>query len=155
MSEIIEELDENQEAHSRNIEDDIVVEDIEQIRIETPQISSEEVSISDVIHQIGHSRNNFVNIWKDRTENHQTPCLPGISTMVQTLNKYLKNSLISLLIILFYGPHYVTAMYGFVTNSGCENSTLRLMSEICQYCIVVFDFGLPLLIKFKLDRLSQ
>ena len=155
MSEMIEELDENQEAHSRNIEDDIVVEDIDQIRIETPPISSEEVSICGIIQEIDHSRNNFVNNRIDQTENHPIPCLPGISTILETLNKYLKNSLISLVIILFYGFHYVTAMYGFVTNSGCENSTLVLMSEISQYCVILFDLCLPLLINSKLDRLSQ
>ena len=160
MSEIRQELDENQEAHSRNIEDDIVVEDIEQIRTETPHISSYQSSISRVTQEIEHSRNNFVNNWIDQTENHQIPCLPRISTMLETLKvfevrKYLKNSLISLVIILFSGPHYVTAMYGFVINFECEDSTLRLMSEISLYCITVHDLCLPYLIKLKLDRLSQ
>ena len=161
MSQIIRELDENQAHYSRNVEDDIVVEDIEQIRIESPQNQAhysrnvEEDIVVENIEQIrieSHSRNNS---WIDQTENHQTSCLPGISTMFQTLNKYLKNSLISLVIILFYGPHLVTAMYGFVTNSGCEDPTLRLMSEISQICIIVLDICLPLLIKLKLDRLSQ
>lgn len=75
--------------------------------------------------------------------------------LIQTLNKYFKNTLMSLLILTSQLPWYSTAMYGFITNSGCENPTFRLMSEISEYSIIMFNIILPVLIKLKLDRLSK
>ena len=69
--------------------------------------------------------------------------------------KYLKNTLMSLLILSFHLPWYSTFLYGFITNSGCEDPTFWWMMEIIQYLNAVFDIFLPLLIKLKLDRLSQ
>ena len=149
----LRELDENQETHAGNVEDDIVVEDIELVRIETPtENSSEQVSLGVMIHEIGET--NIEDIFNDPTENQQIQCLPGAGLMMQTLNKYFKNTLLSLLILLAQLPWYSTALYGFITNSGCEDPTFRLMMEICQYFTAVFDIFLPFLIKFKLDRLS-
>ena len=144
----------NQLAPAENLEDDIVVEDIELVRIETPQHSSEQVSIGMMIGEISQLQNTESN-WNDRTENQQSQCLPGMGVMMQILNKYFKNTLLSLLILTSELPWYVTVMYGFITNSGCENPTFMLMSEISFFGIIVFNFCSPFLIKLKLDRLSQ
>ena len=139
-------------THEENVEDDIVVEDIELVSIETPtQNSSDEVSFGVMIHEIGESK--IEEIFNDKIENKEIQCFPGVGLMMQTLNKYLKNTLMSLLILSFQLPWYSTAIYGFITNSGCDDPTW--MVEICQYFIVVFDFFLPLLIKLKLERLSK
>ena len=81
-------------------------------------------------------------------------CLPGISIM-KTINKYFKNALISLLILACEFPWYVSNLYGFLTDSGCENSTLRSMSTLSFYYMWIFYLVLPFLIKIKLDRLSE
>ena len=144
----------NQETHARNVEDDIIVQDIELVRIETPQLSSDQVSTR----VRSGERSQLSNTdWNDQTAtaNQQIPCLPGIGVVIEILNKYLKNTLMSLLILSSELPLYLTAMYGFITNSGCENPTFMLMSEISYCSIFMFDIFLPFLIKLKLDRLSQ
>ena len=154
MSELNRELDENQETHAANVEDDIVVEDIELVSIETlTQNSSEQVSFGMMIHEIGET--NTEDIFNDKTENEEIQCFPAVGLMMKTLNKYLKNTLMSLLILSFQLPWYSTFLYGFITNSGCEDPTFWWMMEIIQYLNAVFDIFLPLLIKLKLDRLSQ
>ena len=155
MSELNRELEENQETHSRNMEDDIVVEDIELAREKEtpPQISPDQVSFGMMIHEINETH--IENIWNDQPENEQIQCVPVVGLMIQTLNKYLKNTLMSLLILSSTLPWYSTVIYGFITNSGCEDPTFLWMVEISYYCIIVFDFFFPILIKHKLDRLSK
>ena len=144
MSELGRELEENQDTHSENVEDDEVVEDIELVN------SSDQVSFGVMIREISKTNNR-----NDKTENEQNQCLPGVVPMIQTLNKYLKNTLMSLLILSYHLPWYSTALYGLITNSGCEDSTFGMMVEMSQYFFAVFDFCLPFLIKLKLDRLSK
>ena len=146
ISELNGELEENHETHAGNVEDDIVVEDIELVTIKTPQLSSDQVSIGVMIGEISQTG------WNDQTK---CQCLPGVGVVIQTLNKYFKNTLMSLLILSSELPLYLTAMYGFITNSGCENPTFMLMSEISYYSIFMFDIFWPFLLKLKLDRLSQ
>ena len=154
ISEIHKESEEDQENHAGNVEDDIVFEDIELVRIETPpQIFSDQVSIEVMIHEISEADRD--NIWNDQTESEQIQCFPGMDMMIQTLNKYFKNTLMSLLILSSELPVNLTIMYGLITNSGCENPTFMLMSEISHYSVFIFDISLPFLIKLKLDRLSQ
>ena len=154
ISELHRESEENQENLAGNVEDDIVVEDIELVRIETPpQISYNQVSIGVMIHEISEA--NLENNWNDQTESEQIQCLPRKNKMIQTLNKYFKNTLMSLLILSSALPLNLTNMYGLITNSGCENPTFMLMSEISYYSVFIFDIFLPFLIKLKLDRLSQ
>ena len=154
ISELHKESEEDQVNHAGNVEDDIVFEDIELVRIETPpQIFSDQVSIEVMIHEISEA--NIDNIWNDQTESEQIQCFPGLDMMIQTLNKYFKNTLMSLLILSSELPVNLTIMYGLITNSGCENPTFMLMSEISYYSVFIFDISLPFLIKLKLDRLSQ
>ena len=155
FSELHKGLEENQETHEGNLEDDIVVEDVELVTTETPQNSSDQVSIGVMISEISQLPNtNLENTWNDQIDNQQIPCIE-IGLIIQTLNKYFKNTLMSVLILSSELPWYLTSMYGFITISGCENPTFMLMSEISYYSFIVFDICLPLLIKLKLDRLSQ
>ena len=125
-----------------NGENDIVTEHIELVTIETHP-SSDQVSDGLMIHEI-------------RTENDPILCPPGVGLIIQTLNKYLKNTLMSLLILSAQLPWYLTAMYGHITDSGCDDPTFRFLSEIGEYYyVLMFSILLPLLIKLKLDRLSR
>ena len=143
--------EENQETPSENLEADIVIGDIELVNIEAPP-PSDQVSFGEMIHEIS----SFENTRKEMTENQPIPCLPGVGLMIQTLNKYLKNTLMSLLILSSQLPWYLTVLYGIITNSGCENPTFRFMSEIGEYYyVLMFSILLPFLIKLKLDRLSS
>ena len=127
ISELNRESEENHETHG-NAKDDIVVKDIELVTIETPKQSSDQVSIREMIGEKSQTG------WNDQTE-----CLPGMGVIIQTLNKYFKNTLMSLLILSAELPLYLTVMYGFITNSGCENSTFMLMSKISWYSVFMFD----------------
>ena len=125
--------EENQETPSVNVEDDIVIEDIETLA------TSDQVSNGNTL-----------------TENQLNTCLPGIDLMIQTLNKYFKNTLMSLLILSYLLPWNLTLLYGRITDSGCENPTFRLMIQInVYYYLLLFNIFLPFLIKLKLDRLSN
>ena len=90
-------------------------------------------------------------------ENQQNPigCVPGINMVLKTIQKYMKNTMISLLIVTCLLPANLLLIYGFITNSGCENPTVRAFSEICEYGWYLFNMLLPFLIKLKLDRLSE
>ena len=119
MSELNRELEENQETHSRNMEDDRVVEDIELAREKEtpPQISPDQVSFGMMIHEINETH--IENIWNDQPENEQIQCLPVVGLMIQTLNKYLKNTLMSLLILSSQLPWYSTQiLYVKIPLSG-------------------------------------
>ena len=89
-------------------------------------------------------------------ENQQNDiqCLPG-RRILNTLNKYLKNAMLSMLILIAKLPWNLTALYGFITNSGCENPTLKFWAELSFYCYAFLYMFLPYLIKIKLNRLSQ
>ena len=80
--------------------------------------------------------------------------LPGLNMIMKTIQKYMKNTLISLLILTSQLPWCLTAWYWFFTNSGCENPAIRAMAEVAEYFWYLFTILTPLLIKLKLDRLS-
>ena len=61
------------------------------------------------------------------------PHLPGIDIIMKTIHKYLKNTMISLLILTSLLPSYLTGLYGFITNSGCEDPNIKVMAEISDY----------------------
>ena len=169
ISELINrESEENNDTPLGNLEDDIVVDDIELVEpplenVEDNNIvdafetttSLDQLSISEMIQQMSqsHELNELEN---NSTENPMNigQCLPGICIM-QTINKYLKNTLISLLILQGEFSWYVSNLYGFFTDSGCENPTLRIMSTFSFYNTWIFYLLLPFLIKIKLDRLSE
>ena len=138
--------DETPDETHENVVDVAVNDDI--IEAASPM---EQLSISKMINELNleNGRNNI-------TEYLGDVCLPiPGKCIIQTLNKYLKNALISLLILTSELPWYLTAMYGLITSSGCENSTLRLMSEFAFSCWYGFHLFLPFLIKIKLERLSE
>ena len=135
---------EENQVNTVNVEDDIVIEDID------TAASSDQVSIGVMIHE--------TNLENTLTENQLRTCLPGsgIGLMVQTLNKYFKNTLMSLLILSYLLPWNLTFLYRSITKSGCENPTYNIMIQIgeCYYIFMCCIF-LPFLIKLKLDRLSN
>ena len=169
ISELINrESEENNDTPLANLEDDIVVEDIE--IVESPlenaednnvldafeaTISLDQLSISEMIQQMSQSQElNELENYSTEDPMNNCQCLPGICIM-QTINKYLKNTLISLLILQGEFSWYVSNLYGFFTDSGCENPTLRIMSTFSFYNTWIFYLLLPFLIKIKLDRLSE
>ena len=134
------ELDEKRKATSRNLKDDIY-------SIKT-QTSLDLLSINAMIDEVSQLEE-----FNLENELYDTQCLPEIG-LIQTLNKYLKNALISLLLVTSELPWNLIALYAFFTSSGCENPTLSVLSEITLYSSFPLHFFLPFLIKIKLDRLS-
>ena len=162
---MIPNFDEKRKVTSGNVEDDIVVVESEVVHLETNVMSrdfdekrketsrncnddmktnTDLLSISAMIDQV--SQLEEVNL--------ETQCLPGLGLM-QTLNKYLKNALISLLLVTSELPWNLIALYAFFTRSGCENPTLSVLSEITLYSLPFIYLFFPFLIKIKLDRLSE
>ncbi len=166
----------------RNIEDDIFVEDIELVNIETSSehrrdskkyetpledvdendpvvdinetpYSMEELSIGGMIqgmsrsYELAKNRNNI-------TDQENNCCLQAGTWILHIVNKYLKNSLISLFFLTCELSWHWPSLYGFITNSGCENPTVKVWTEI-SYIISFSYFMVPFLIKIKLDRLSK
>ena len=152
VSEFYRESEENRSTRSGNVEDDMVIEDIELDNMETSSLDVN-VSISAMVHE--NSQEIELNLKKhsmiDNPQN-SNQCLPGL-VLMQTLNKYL--ALISLLILGSQIPWNLTNLYGFITNSGCENPTFRVMTEVSCYGLFCLNIFLPILVKIKLDRLSE
>ena len=138
---------ENVGTTTRNEENDIFIEDIES--------TSSSVDANFTLKKV-HTvcQGNELNLENRMTENQQNDIqwLPGI---MKTLNKYLKNALISLLIVTSLIPLNLPTLYAFLTNSGCENSTLTALTEFSYFVWFSLYTLFPILIKFKLDRLSQ
>ena len=82
-------------------------------------------------------------------------CAPGIDIIMKTIQKYMKNSMISLLVLTSLLPWYSTLIYGFISNSGCEDPNIKFMVEMSEYSLYMATIFSPLLIKLKLDRLSE
>ena len=91
------------------------------------------------------------------SENQQNPtgCVAGMNMILKTIQKYMKNTMISLLILSTTLPLKSASVYGFITNSGCENHTIKAIIEISELGWYLLNILLPLLIKLKLDRLSS
>ena len=153
--------DEMPDEMPENLEDetpDETPENLEDVAVNVDIIEAappmEELSISMMINELQNLENGQNNITENQGIVSRCLPIPG-KCILQTLNKYLKNALISLLILTSELPWYLTAMYGLITSSGCENSTLRLMSEFAFSCWYGFHLFLPFLIKIKLERLSE
>ena len=132
------------------------ISDLDQI--ETRQRIESSPSIDHVmINEITQEMN--VNIMNPSmiSEVQQDPigCAPGIDMILKTIHKYMKNSMISLLFMTSLLPWYSTVIYGFISNSGCENPTLKFMEEMSEYVLYMVVIPIPLVIKHKLDRLSE
>ena len=134
------------ENANKNVENDIIVEDI--VNTETSVLSR------DLEEPLGNVNDDQTSL--DQSESHQKDslCLPG-KHIIQTLNKYLKNTLISLVILITQVPLILTALWGFTQNLGCENQTFKFMSNFSIYFWFSSFTFLPFLIKIKLDRLSK
>ena len=134
----------------RNVENDLFIEDIETTSSSIDVNFS--LSSNAKVHTVGQG--NELNTENRLTENQKNDIqwLPGI---MKTLNKYLKNALISLLIVTSLIPLNLPTLYAFLTNSGCENSTLTALTEFSYFVWFSLYTLFPILIKFKLDRLSQ
>ena len=137
---------ENYETPFENVENDIIVEDL--VITETSVLSR------DLEEPLGNVNDDQTSL--DQSESHQKDslCLPG-KHIIQTLNKYLKNTLISLVILITQVPLILTALWGFTQNLGCENQTFKFMSNFSIYFWFSSFTFLPFLIKIKLDRLSK
>ena len=100
---VLAELD--QETPRQIIEDDLVIQDIENGDYNIDMDPS--VVMDNVM--IG--------------EMGCAPHLPGIDIIMKTIHKYLTSLL----------PSYLTGLYGFITNSGCEDPNIKVMAEISDY----------------------
>ena len=152
MSQIIRESKQNGTTPLKNVEEDLFIEDIELGNMETPSLDVNlSLSRSEKVHTVGQG--NKLNLENRMTENKHNGIqwLPGI---MKTLNKYLKNALVSLLIVTSLILLNLPTLYAFLTNSGCENSTLTALTEFSYFVWFSLYTLFPILIKFKLDRLS-
>ena len=114
------------------LEEDLVIQDIELASIETTS-STDPVMMDEI------------------------GCVPiPLPVIMKTIQKYMRNTMLSLLILTFFIlPWYSASLYGFITDSGCEDPNIKLMVEIIYYGWYIVTFLLPFLIKLKLDRLSK
>ena len=131
ISEINRDLKENGATPLRNVEEeeDIFVEDTELATL----------SSSAMLHTI--CQNNGFNLENSMTENQQNDvhCLPGTGIIMQTLSNYLKNALISLLIMTSLLFLNLPTLYAFLTHSECENPTLMAITELTNcvwFCLL-------------------
>ena len=113
----------------------------------------EELSIGGMIQEMSRI-NEIVNNRNSITDQENNCCLQAGTWILQIVNKYLKNSLLSLFILTCELYWHWPSLYGFITNSGCENPTVKVWTEI-SYIISFSYFMVPFLIKIKLDRLSN
>ena len=175
ISQINVESKENGATPVRNVEDDLFIEDIELGNMETPSTFldsnfslSSSAKVNTVVEgnklNLENSKKNlcknkklkWVNLEKRITENQKND-IQWLQGIMKTLNKYLKNSLISLMIVTSMIPLNLPTLYAFVFNvkCGCENSTLTALTEFSYFVWFSLYTLFPILIKFKLDRLSQ
>ena len=142
---------ENGATPIRNVENDIFIEDIETTSSSIDVNFS--LSSSTKVHTVGQG--NELNLENRMTENQQNDIQWLLGTgLMKTLNKYLKNALISLLILTSLIPVNLPTLYAFLTNSECENPTLTALKEFSYFVWFCLYTLLPILIKLKLDRLS-
>ena len=113
----------------------------------------ENVEDGKVLKDVKHSPLNKFNSENGENLQNSFQSLTGTS-LIHKVNKYLKNTLISLLILMSQLSFNLTAVYGLITNSGCQNPAFRVMSEVCNFVQLIFFISLPFFIKIKLDRLS-
>ena len=134
------------------IEENLVIQDIELDSLKTATSMDHEIS------QIQEEANleNVTNSNALSEIPHDSfGCAQVIDMIMKTIQKYMKNTLMSLLHLTFLLPWYSTGFYGFITNSGCEDPNIKVMAKMSEYGLYMVTIFLPLVIKFKLDRLSE
>ena len=126
---------------SPRIEEDLVIQDIE----------------DDIDNMSEFSDNQHNN--KDINQPNQPGCLPillpGINIIMKTIEKYMKNTMISLAILTSQLLFGLPAWYGFLTSSGCEDPNIKFMTEMSEYGWYMLFILMPLLVELKLERLSE
>ena len=126
---------------------------------ELNQVTPREIVEEDLVIQDIELANTMTSSSIDHAMIHEMGCvpmpLPGIIVIMNTIQKYMKNTMISLLILTCLLPWYLTGLYGFITNSGCEDPKVKFMADVSEYGWIMLNIFLPLLIKLKLDRLSE
>ena len=170
-------LELNQEASRGIIEEDLEIQDIELDRMETSP-SIEQMSVSEpeiqqnpfgcdppsihnvMIDEISQSEEANAEIFMNSHTSSEVQqdafgCVPGINIIMKTIQKYMKNSMISLIFLTLLLPWYLTLVFGFISNSGCEDPTIKFMAEMSEDSLYIVTIFLPLVIKLKLDRLSE
>ena len=128
-----------------------------QCNVTSPSTMDHAVMIdeSSQVQRTKNTKNNVNAIGMSENQQNPTGCVPGMNMILKTIQKYMKNTMISLLILTTTLPMNSVFLYGFITNSGCENHTIKAITEICETCWFLLNILLPFLIKLKLDRLSQ
>ena len=125
----------------------------------SPSTMDHDVVMIDEISQVKRTNpeNNMRAIGMSENQQNPTGCVPGMNMniILETIQKYMKNTMISLLILTTTLPLNLVSVYGFITNIGCENHTIKAIVEISEFGLYLWFFVLPLLIKLKLDRLSE
>ena len=149
----------NQERPREIVEEDLVIQDIELDSMEVSDQNQEAPRQMSAPHSISQLQETFENNQNLNTmsEVQQDPigCAPVIDVIMKTIQKHMKNTIISLFILTCSLPWYLALLYGIITNSGCENTNIKFMVEIGEYGWCILTIFLPLFIKLKLDRLSQ
>ena len=140
------------------IDEDIVIQDIELDRPSTDHMNITPRQSMETIPSMNHmiiNENNTDSNALEEVQQDPIECIPGINLIMKTLQKYMKNTMMSLLAMTFLIPWSSLFIFGFISNSGCEDPTIRFIAEISDYGVYIITIFLPLVIKLKLDRLSE
>ena len=143
------------------VDEDIVIQDIEFDRpsadhtniTPTPR-QSKDTFPSSMNHMVIDENNMNSNVLEE-VQQDPIGCTPGINIIMKTIQKYMKNTMMSLLVVTFLIPWYSTLIFGFISNSGCKDPTIKFIAEMSEYGVYMVTIFLPLVIKLKLDRLSE
>ena len=114
-------------------------------------------SLDQVMNDESQIQEQETNSENSENQQNQIGCVPlpsGMNMILKTIQKYLKNTAISLLIVTCLIPEDLLFIYGFIKNSGCEDPIIRTLAEISEYGFFMYII-LPFLIKLRLDRLSE
>ena len=130
------------------IKKDLVIQDIELGSMEISPSTDHMIMNETEIQQSS-------NVQSSEVQQDPIGCVSGIDIILKTIQMYMKNSIISLLVVSSLLPWYSTLIYGFISNSGCEDPTIKFMVEMSEYSLYMATIFSPLLIKLKLDRLSE
>ena len=133
IQEMISEI--NQEAPRETIEEDIVIQDLELVNMDN-LASTGQLQETNDINSMDENQQNYIG----------SVLLPGINMIMKTMKKYMKNSIISFLILTTQLPWFSTALYGFITSSGCEDPTIKEMAGLGDYGWYLLTILMPLLI---------
>ena len=127
---------------SPRIEEDLVIMDIEDDDI-------------DNMSRFSDNQHNIQDIYQPNQSGCLPVLLPGINMIMKTIEKYLKNTMISLTILSSQLLFCLPAWYGFITDSGCEDPTIEVLAEMSEYGWYMLIILTPFLIHLKLERLSE